>query len=212
MKIAVVCNKALQEDFLFKKMNNETAIVFVGRPEDIPGDATVVFDLLFENKTERIALLRQYLPRPVIVNAVTATLAEIGEPFIRINAWPGFLRHEILEIAASPAQHERVQTIFTRLGWKYRLVADIAGLVSARVIAMIINEAWFTYGEGISTREEIDIAMKSGTNYPLGPFEWSEKIGVSNICQLLRGMCATDSRYEIAPALKEACEAAAVTV
>ncbi len=53
MKIAVVCNKALQEDFLFKKMNNETALVFVGRPEDIPGDATVVMDLLFENRAER---------------------------------------------------------------------------------------------------------------------------------------------------------------
>jgi 3-hydroxybutyryl-CoA dehydrogenase len=208
MKIAVVCNKALQEDFLFKKPGNETGLVFVSSPELIPPGAEAVIDLLFRNTPERIKVLRSWLPRPVIIHSVADTLAEIGEPFIRINAWHGFLRYELAEIAALPGQQGQVQTIFNQLGWKYRLVADIAGLISARVIAMIINEAWFTFGDGISTREEIDVAMKTGTNYPYGPFEWGEKIGLTNICHLLMKMSATNSRYVIAPALTAACEAA----
>ena len=115
-----------------------------------------------------------------------------------------FLQHPILEIAALPEQQTAARQVFDQLGWKYRFVADIAGFVSARVIAMIINEAWFTVGDGISTREEIDTAMKSGTSYPYGPFEWGEKIGLQNIGRLLTAMRASDSRYEIAPALQAA--------
>lgn len=205
MKMAIVCNDALKAAFQARGMGAGTEAVFTDRIEEIPADATIVFDLLFENEAPRVAALAQWLPRPVIVHSVTATLARIGQPFIRLNAWQGFLQHPILEIAALPAQESAVQQVFGQLGWKYRLVPDIAGLVSARVIAMIINEAWFTYGDGISTREEIDIAMKSGTNYPYGPFEWGERIGLQNICGLLDTMRAADSRYEIAPVLKATC-------
>ena len=41
-------------------------------------------------------------------------------------------------------------------------------------------------GENVSTRDEIDTAMKLGTNYPFGPFEWAEKIGLKNIGNCFR--------------------------
>jgi len=205
MKMAIVCDDALKAAFQARGMGAGIEAVFTDCIEGIPADATIVFDLLFENEAPRVAALVQWLPRPVIIHSVTHTLARIGQPFIRLNAWQGFLQHPVLEIAALPAQESAVAQVFGQLGWKYRLVPDIAGLVSARVIAMIINEAWFTYGDGISTREEIDIAMKSGTNYPYGPFEWSERIGLQNICGLLDTMRLADSRYEIAPVLKAAC-------
>jgi 3-hydroxybutyryl-CoA dehydrogenase len=44
--------------------------------------------------------------------------------------------------------------------------------------------------------------MKSGTNYPYGPFEWSEKIGVANILNLLEKLAKKEERYSPAPALK----------
>jgi len=205
MKIGVVCNEPLKEAFLAKGLPAGAEAVFVHSIAALPADATIVFDLLFDNEPSRVMALAQCLPRPVIIHSVTATLAEIGKPFIRLNAWQGFLQHPILEIAALPQDEPIVQAVFAQLGWKYRLVPDIAGLVSARVIAAIINEAWFTFGEGISTREEIDIAMKLGTNYPYGPFEWGDKIGLGNIRRLLATMRDTDSRYQLAPALEAAC-------
>ena len=89
------------------------------------------------------------------------------------------------------------------LGWSFRIVPDQPGMIAPRVIAMIVNEAYFALGEKVSTREEIDIAMKLGTNYPFGPFEWAQKIGIENIRTLLTSMRRSDPRYEMAPALVE---------
>jgi 3-hydroxybutyryl-CoA dehydrogenase len=68
---------------------------------------------------------------------------------------------------------------------------------------MIINEAYYTLEEKVSTKEQIDVAMKLGTNYPLGPFEWSEKIGINNIYELLRKLSMENDRYTIAPLLRK---------
>jgi 3-hydroxybutyryl-CoA dehydrogenase len=45
------------------------------------------------------------------------------------------------------------------------------GLIAGGILAMIVNDAWLVLGEGVSPKEEINIALKLGTNYPLGPFE-----------------------------------------
>ena len=52
-----------------------------------------------------------------------------------------------------------------------------------------------------SSTKEIDIAMKLGTNYPYGPFEWASLIGLNKIAKLLEILNLTDKRYAIAPAL-----------
>ena len=44
--------------------------------------------------------------------------------------------------------------------------------------------------------------MKLGTNYPLGPFEWGSRIGLSRIVELLEIMSKTDPRYIPADSLK----------
>ena len=80
---------------------------------------------------------------------------------------------------------------------------DIAGMITARVLATIINEAYYTLGAQVSTREEIDIAMKLGTSYPYGPFEWSAKIGLNRIYELLTELSTVDKRYIPAPLLTQ---------
>ena len=65
----------------------------------------------------------------------------------------------------------------------------------ARILATIINEAYYTWEEEVSTREEIDIAMKLGTNYPMGPFEWGRRIGLEKVADLLTVLSRNNSRY-----------------
>jgi 3-hydroxybutyryl-CoA dehydrogenase len=60
---------------------------------------------------------------------------------------------------------------------------------------MIINEAYFALADDVSTKEEIDIAMKMGTAYPYGPFEWGNKIGLQNIVTLLQKLSVQQPRY-----------------
>jgi 3-hydroxybutyryl-CoA dehydrogenase len=66
---------------------------------------------------------------------------------------------------------------------------------------MIVNEAFYALGENISTKDEIDLAMKLGTNYPQGPFDWAEKIGIEKIYSLLKKLSQKEERYIPAPAL-----------
>ncbi len=139
---------------------------------------------------------------PVLLNAVSTTLTELntGENIIRINGWPGFLKRPNWEVAGVITAV--VKDIFAALNISFCKVADEPGFVSARTIAMIINEAYFALGENVSTKKEIDIAMKLGTNYPFGPFEWATIIGVKNIFKLLTKLSQTDKSYLPAPLLQ----------
>ena len=202
MKLAVVTNEVLKKAFLLKQIPAATELVFINELNAVPANADAVFDLLFENNAERISALQEFLPKPVFINAVSFTLKEINAPFIRLNAWPGFLQRSITEFAVLPAQQQLAEHIFKQLDWGYQQVPDTVGMISARIVAMIVNEAYFTFDDGVSTKEEIDIAMKLGTNYPYGPFEWSRMIGLHYIHELLLELSKEDSRYEIAGSLK----------
>jgi 3-hydroxybutyryl-CoA dehydrogenase len=165
--------------------------------------ADAYFDLLFVNDPERITRLTNLLPKTVFINSITKTCKQINAPFVRINAWNTMLSRDIIELALdSEEMNHRITGLFELLRWKYRIVPDTPGMITPRIISMIINEAWFTLHEGISTKEEIDTAMKLGTNYPFGPFEWADKIGLHHIKELLAELAVSEPRYTIAPALK----------
>ena len=132
--------------------------------------------------------------KPVFINEVILTLPELGTPdnIYRINGWPSFLQREKWEVAGK--EDPKIFEIFKKFGKKPILVKDSPGMVAARVISMIVNEAFYALKEKVSTKAEIDLAMKLGTNYPYGPFEWSEKIGLRRIYQLLLKLSQTDDR------------------
>ncbi|MEO6537595.1 MAG: 3-hydroxyacyl-CoA dehydrogenase family protein [Ferruginibacter sp.] len=149
-------------------------------------------------------LLNPLLPgKPVFINSVVNTLNELNvqKNIIRINGWTGFLEKELWEVCG--ILNDEAISILHALGKKYIIVPDAPGFITARIIAMIINEAYYTTGENVSSENEIDTAMKLGTNYPFGPFEWAKIIGIKNIYNLLDKLSVSDKRYSIAPALKK---------
>jgi 3-hydroxybutyryl-CoA dehydrogenase len=113
------------------------------------------------------------------------------------------LTRPFIEAAGTDDMKEIVAEIFSHINRKVEWIPDVTGFVSARVICMIINEAYYALEEKVSTKEEIDTAMKLGTSYPYGPFEWSRKIGVKNIFELLSVLAKTNARYEPAALLKD---------
>ena len=145
--------------------------------------------------------------KPVIVNSVIETRTDLSLPpnVYRINGWPTFLNRSVWEIAG--VADEEIEAVFEMLNIKINFVKDEPGFISARVIAMIINEAYFALEDNVSSKTEIDIAMKLGTNYPFGPFEWAKQIGTGNVLALLQKLYLTDSRYKPSQLLaKEALE------
>jgi 3-hydroxybutyryl-CoA dehydrogenase len=71
-------------------------------------------------------------------------------------------------------------------------VADTPGLVVARTIAMLINEAADAVLQGVCSVEGANAAMKLGVNYPCGPFEWLDGWSVGGVVAVLD---ALDRRY-----------------
>ncbi len=161
--------------------------------------ADAFIDLRFELSEERIEKLARLLPKPVLVNSVVNGLEEIHPDLIRINGWPGFLKGNCLEAAAREDAQKNAARVF---GDELVFVKDLPGFVSARIVAMIINEAWFTREAGTASEKDIDLAMKLGTGYPYGPFEWTTLIGRERIAALLEKLREGDGLYEIAEGLK----------
>jgi 3-hydroxybutyryl-CoA dehydrogenase len=163
----------------------------------------VVIDLLFEEHTERKELYTSFA-KPVLIGSVLYTLEQLGlhnSMVARFNHWPFFINRNCVEFFCNPAYETTFTTIFKQINTVYHKTNDVSGFVSSRVIANIVNEAFFAEGEQVSSKQEIDTAMKLGTNYPYGPFEWSREIGLSNIYLLLQKMAVMDDRYLPAPNL-----------
>ncbi|WP_457418315.1 3-hydroxyacyl-CoA dehydrogenase NAD-binding domain-containing protein [Roseateles sp. P5_E7] len=91
----------------------------------------------------------------------------------------------------------------TRLGLVPREVADLPGLVVARTIAMLINEAADAVSQGVCDEAGADAAMKLGVNYPAGPFEWLAFWGAEPVGELLNRLDHhyRGERYRVSPYL-----------
>jgi 3-hydroxybutyryl-CoA dehydrogenase len=122
------------------------------------------------------------------------------------NGFPTLFNREFLEVSLlKPDDGRLLEEHCRQLNTKYLLVDDRIGMVTPRVICMIINEAYFTVQEGTASREDIDLAMKLGTNYPYGPFEWCDKIGLKDVYELVDALYrdTKDERYKISALMKK---------
>lgn len=203
MLITVVATQLQMDELIRKGVGEHNRISWITDIHDIHHEkADVYIDLLFKKTQERMELLSARLPAPVIINSVSETLAGMQFPFFRMNGWNGFISRPVIEIAIlNDSQLAIAEQLLNGFNWNFRIVPDIPGMIAARVVAMIINEAYFALEDQVSSKSEIDLAMKLGTNYPFGPFAWSEIIGLNEIAELLNTLSKIDKRYQPAPLL-----------
>lgn len=207
MRIAILADEH-QKPALQQKLGTEaTELVWADSLRSLSViDAEHYFDCQFEHDSTRIQQLNSLAAyKPVWVNAVSWESAQIGEKLIRFNGWDSFIEKPIWEVVAIDEQAaQAVKELMLLLDAKFQLIPDLVGMITPRVVAMLVNEAYYTFEMEVSSKEEIDIAMKLGTNYPYGPFEWADKIGLKKIYELLNNLALTDNRYTVSKALTEA--------
>lgn len=172
----------------------------------------IVFDLNFDDDTDAILNYLYNENQVVIGCTVKRSLSEmLGGAieseckFYGMNALPTFIDRPKLEICMADAADLMVlEATMKTLGLDYELVQDQVGMVTPRVVCMIINEAAFVLGEGTASVQDVDLGMKLGTNYPKGPFEWCDAIGVHNVVAVIEALQKStgDSRYKLAPRLR----------
>ncbi len=124
-------------------------------------------------------------------------------------ALPPLQRGQIVEVTATPWTDEaalrQAEDFFRSVGLETAVAPNGPGLIFPRILSMIVNEAAFALMEGVASTEDIDTAMKLGTNYPLGPLEWADRIGLEQIVGILEGLQAEygEDRYRPAPLLRQ---------
>jgi len=84
------------------------------------------------------------------------------------------------------------QELFEAIGRSVVLVSNRAGLFLGRMIGSIVNEAIALVEEGAASAEDIDLAMRLGTNYPQGPIAWGREIGGDRIVRILQRVAGAE--------------------
>ena len=79
----------------------------------------------------------------------------------------------------------------------------IGNQIFIRILAMLINAAADALNNEIATRDDIDIAMTTGVNYPRGLLKWADEIGIEKVLKLLQVLQSNsnDNRYQPSPLL-----------
>ncbi len=177
-------------------------------PEGMETDALVQARGIFSLQKGMLAALPAKVLEagiPVFVDAVCETTASLPghRSIVRLNGWPGFLNRPLLELAAPDERRPAAEALLHSLGWDFRWVADEPGMVTARILAMVVNEACRAVQEGVSVPDEVDTAMRLGAAYPAGPFEWAKRIGPERIVKLLRILSEKDPLYTPCPDMLE---------
>ena len=201
MTIAILCENETKQEILRKGINPGIDIYWVDSLSAlVMMEADAWFDLQFRNDPERNQQLKSL--KNLFVGSNELTCDELQFSCFRINDWPGMINRSIVEVAAADeTDKSTAEKILAAMGWHFEWTPDLPGFISNRVIAGIVNEAYHTFEAGTSSKEEIDTAMKLGTNYPYGPFEWSQKIGLNRILSLLQEISHKDERYTPSAAL-----------
>lgn len=105
----------------------------------------------------------------------------------------------------APEVQDKAITFCKDLGKTPVTVDEAPGFVVNRLLIPMINEAIGVYAEGIASVEEIDTAMKLGSNHPMGPLELGDFIGL-DVCLAIMEVLYTefsDSKYRPHPLLRK---------
>ena len=171
-------------------------------PQDL--DAVVILPMHDDGALEScLSLLLEFVnpvSSPLYVNTLFLTATDLQAmvgpdfPVVGISYIPGLTKPGTL-IEAAPALQlnaESANSALTLLSLivpgEVERVEDRIALITPRILAMIINEAAFAVMEGVAGVEDIDTAMKLGTNYPKGPLAWADEIGSGVIVGILQAL------------------------
>ena len=213
MNILILGEKERSDELLKLLNNNCSEHKCTVNNESEFDNFDIVFDLNFDTDQKHLEVYIGLKNKIIFLSSVQLQLADAfastkqttTNTFIGINALPTFIDRSRLELSLlAESQNKALTKIMQTLHTDYTLVSDRVAMVTPRVICMIINEACYTLQEGTANIKDIDLGMKLGTNYPHGPFEWCDKIGIKNVYETLLAVYedTKDERYKICPLLK----------
>jgi len=177
--------EAVNEDMgikreVFKKLDKSTGpdVILATNTSSLP----IVEIALSTERPDKVAGMHFFNPVPVM------NLIEI-----------------IKSLVTSEETARFVEDFAKALGKESVRASDIPGFIVNRILMPMLNEAVFALQGGVATPEDIDKAMKLGTNHPMGPLALIDLIGLDvtlNITEVLYREFQ-DPKYRVAPLLRQ---------
>ncbi len=99
--------------------------------------------------------------------------------------------------------------LFQAAGLAVTVIDDVPGLVVARTVSMLVNEAVDLVARGEAAAADVDTAMRLGTGYPRGPLAWGDEVGAGLVVDVLTELARAypSGRYRPSPLLIRAARA-----
>lgn len=106
--------------------------------------------------------------------------------------------------ATRPDMRDAAHALFARDGKAVSVIRDSGGFVSQRVAATIVNIAADICQQGICTPADLELAVTLGLGYPMGPLALGDRIGPTNVLEILFNLQTVygDPRYRPSPWLR----------
>ena len=205
----------ITESEVQKILNNIRA---VGSIKDL-AQAEMVIEAITENPELKFKLFQQLdvtCPAGVILASntssisITAIAAQTKRPDLVagihfMNPVPVMkLVEGIRGLQTSNDTFATVRAVSERMGKTFVEAKDIPGFAVNRILMPMINEAVTALYEGVASIEDIDTAMKLGTNQPMGPLTLADFIGLDTCLAIMEVLHdgLGDSKYRPCPLLK----------
>ena len=202
-----------------KAIEAQERLTYTSKLEDAVRDAQLVIEAVPENrdiKKSVFEVIDRFAPKGCVLASNTSTMSptEIGsfttrpESVIAMHFFNPVHKMPLVEIIrgleTSEATAQFVEQAAKRMGKETVTVNEFPGFVTSRISALVGNEAFYMLQEGIGTPEEIDKAIKLGLNYPMGPFELADLVGLDTRLNNLRYLYEKlGEKYRPAPLLEQ---------
>ena len=150
----------------------------------------------------------QGAPQAICLTAGSLAALDPAGAAVGFHALPPLASSHLVELSRGPDSAQSAvataEHFFATLGKHTLWVGDAPGLILGRIVAQVINEAAFAYGEGLGSAQDIDAGMVHGLKYPRGILSWADQIGIDHLLSVLDALYLErgEERYRVAPALR----------
>ncbi|MFO7774074.1 MAG: 3-hydroxyacyl-CoA dehydrogenase NAD-binding domain-containing protein [Dehalococcoidia bacterium] len=191
--------------------------------KDAAKDADYVIEAVFERvevKRPIFEQLEEICPKETILASNTSALPislfasatrrpdkVIGAHFM--NPVPLMKSMEVVRSLLTSDETVKITLDFARsLGKEPVEVKDSPGFVANRIYMLTVNEAAKVLEESVANIEDVDKLMRLSFNWPMGPFELADLVGIDVVVDLLEGIYQQTGweRFKPAPLLKRMVE------